>query len=231
MHKFSYFQVLLIIDAPKIERVNNLLSFLYVSCSYMIMKVAFQGSLFLPLSLFWFKHFQLLDMLLERFYLVKKVAHNTVIAAGLCLFFYATNIRITCIIACVPVSLLVLEHSCAPKEAFLHGITSAVVIAIILCRVDKRVTTSYFQDLSWDILRCTLWPCYKDTFPRFRLECKTIHLFYWVNVAMIIAVTWKPMQNFFRKRKSLAPPPCLSLPLALSLKLPFPLLYSSQSNG
>ena len=79
-----------------------------------------------------------------------------VIAAGLCLFFYATNIRITCIIACVPVSLLMLEHSCAPKEAFLHGITSAVVIAIILCRVDQRVTTSYFQDLSWHILRCTL---------------------------------------------------------------------------
>lgn len=189
-------------------------------------KWQFKGSIFLPLSLFWFKHFQVLDTLLVRFYLFQKMVHNGSFA-GLCLSFYATNIHITCIIACVRVSLLMLQHLCAPNEALLHGISSTFVIAIILCRVDKFVTTSYFQDPSWRILRCTLWFRYKNTVPRFRLDYKTIHLFYCANIAVITAVSWKPMKNSFRKRKSLTPPLSLSLSL---LSFPSPFLYSSQSS-
>ena len=87
-------------------------------------------------------------MFLERFYQFEKVAHKGVMA-GLCLYLYATNIRIICIVDYVRVSLLMLEQLHASfNQAPLHGISSAFVIAIILCGVDKRVTTYYFQGLS-----------------------------------------------------------------------------------
>ena len=95
-------------------------------------------------------------MFLERFCQFKKVAHNGVIA-GLCLYFYATNIRIICMVDYVRLSLLMLEQLHASfNQALLDGISSAFVIAIILCGVDKCVTTYYFQDSSWRILRRTL---------------------------------------------------------------------------
>lgn len=111
-------------------------------------KWQFKCEIFLSLSLFWFKPFQLLDTLFVCFYKFKKMVHNGMFAS-LCLIFYAFNIRITCIIACVRVSLLMLQHFCAPNKALLHGIPGTFVIVIILCRVDKFVTTSYFQDPSF----------------------------------------------------------------------------------
>ena len=63
--------------------------------------------------------------------------------ARLCLFFYATNIVIIPIIGCVSVSLLMLEHLYALNQTLLHDIPSAFVIAIILCGVDKCVTTCF----------------------------------------------------------------------------------------
>lgn len=133
------------------QKPNELYSFFF---SFLLTAVTwswkwqFKGSVFLPLSLFRFKHFQLLGLLPVRFYRFKKMSHNAVIA-GLCLCFYATNLRIIDIIVCVRVSLLLLEHLCARNEAFLYDISSTFVIGIILCRVDKYVTR---QDIWFDLI-------------------------------------------------------------------------------